>query len=123
MKVLNSKLWLIMLSIATIMACKSEKEVTPEVPVTPVIVSDTVFNSPTYGYILRTPKNRFDSLKDYTFKENYVFVEDDKSLRMHYLDEGDRNGKILLLMQDLVNCRQKCRLTQRKPRQLKIKII
>jgi haloalkane dehalogenase len=98
MNFLNSKLWIIGLSIATIMACKSEKEVTPEVPVTPVIVSDTVFNSPTYGYILRTPKNRFDSLKDYNFKENYVFVEDDKSLRMHYLDEGDRNGKIILLM-------------------------
>jgi haloalkane dehalogenase len=95
---LNSKLWIIGLSIATIMACKSEKEVMPEVPVMPVIVSDTVFNSPTYGYILRTPKSRFDSLKDYTFKENYVFVEDDKSLRMHYLDEGDRNGKIILLM-------------------------
>jgi haloalkane dehalogenase len=98
MIVLNSKLWIISLSTAMIMACKSEKEVLPEEPATPVIVSDTVFNSPTYGYILRTPDSLFKNLKDYTFKPNYVFLEANNQMRMHYLDEGPKTGKVILLM-------------------------
>jgi haloalkane dehalogenase len=94
------KTYFFIAALTLIMACKKKKEVEPVVivPEIPVIKSDTVFNSSVYGYILRTPAARFDSLKDYNFKENYVYVEDDKSLRMHYLDEGDRNGKIILLM-------------------------
>ncbi len=44
---------------------------------------------------LRTPDSRFENLPDYSFKENYVDVD---RLRMHYVDEGPRDGDIVLLL-------------------------
>jgi len=44
---------------------------------------------------LRTPASRFENLPDYSFKENYVDVN---GVRMHYLDEGPRDGDIVLLL-------------------------
>lgn len=44
---------------------------------------------------LRTPDSRFENLPDYNFKENYVDVD---GVRMHYLDEGPRDGDIVLLL-------------------------
>jgi len=46
--------------------------------------------------ILRTPEERFLNLPDYPFAPNYLDV--DRSLRMHYLDEGPKNGRPILLM-------------------------
>lgn len=40
--------------------------------------------------IYRTPDERFQALPGYDFAPNYVDVD---GLRMHYLDEGPRNGK------------------------------
>ena len=45
--------------------------------------------------ILRTPDERFKNLKDYPFKENYMTIED---TRIHYLDEGPKNGEIIYLL-------------------------
>lgn len=45
--------------------------------------------------ILRTPESRFVDLPGYDFAPNYVIVDD---LRMHYLDEGPRDGQIVLLL-------------------------
>lgn len=48
---------------------------------------------------LRTPEHRFENLPDYDFKPNYI--EDLKGyegLRLHYLDEGDRNAKNTFLL-------------------------
>jgi len=45
--------------------------------------------------ILRTPDERFKNLKDYPFKENYITIED---TRIHYLDEGPKNGEIIYLL-------------------------
>jgi len=45
--------------------------------------------------LLRTPDSCFDSLPDYSFKENYVDVN---GVRMHYVDEGPRDGAIVLLL-------------------------
>jgi haloalkane dehalogenase len=45
--------------------------------------------------ILRTPESRFDDLPDYPFQPNYVTVEE---LRMHYLDEGPRDAKPVLML-------------------------
>jgi haloalkane dehalogenase len=45
--------------------------------------------------ILRTPDERFKNLKDYPFKENYIMIED---TRIHYLDEGPKNGEIIYLL-------------------------
>ncbi len=50
--------------------------------------------------ILRTPDERFDRLPDYSFEPHYVDLPDADfgSLRLHYVDEGPRNGKIILLL-------------------------
>jgi haloalkane dehalogenase len=45
--------------------------------------------------ILRTPDERFLSLPDHPFAPHYVEVD---GLRMHYLDEGPRDGQPVLLL-------------------------
>lgn len=44
---------------------------------------------------LRTPDERFDKLPGYPFEPNYVDID---GLRMHYVDEGPRDGTIVLLL-------------------------
>lgn len=68
--------------------------------VTPItkLPSDTVSTTSAYGVILRTPEARFKDLKDYNFQENYLFLEGTDKLRMHYIDEGKTNKKIILLL-------------------------
>jgi len=44
---------------------------------------------------VRTPEERFENLPGYDFKENYVEID---GLKMHYLDEGPKDGQILLLL-------------------------
>lgn len=46
--------------------------------------------------ILYTPEERFDKLPDYSFAPHYADVAD--GLRMHYLDEGPSDGRIVLLL-------------------------
>jgi haloalkane dehalogenase len=86
---------LIMIAVLMFLGCSQSTE-SPQPQAKPP--SDTVANIPSLGYILRTPEKRFENLRDYNFKENYVFLEDNQRLRMHYLDEGNPNGKIILLM-------------------------
>lgn len=45
--------------------------------------------------ILKTPESRFDNLKDYPFKSNYMKLG---GIRMHYLDEGSENKKTIFLL-------------------------
>ena len=49
---------------------------------------------------LRTPDARFDNLAYYPFAPNYVEIDylDGGKLRVHYLDEGPRDGPTVLLM-------------------------
>ncbi|HSO94976.1 MAG TPA: haloalkane dehalogenase [Acidimicrobiia bacterium] len=49
---------------------------------------------------LRTPDERFDSLAGYAFAPHYLDVPDGEGgqLRVHYLDEGPRDGAPILLM-------------------------
>lgn len=44
---------------------------------------------------LRTPEERFDNLPGYSFAAHYVDID---GLRMHYIDEGPRDGAIVLLL-------------------------
>ena len=44
---------------------------------------------------LRTPDSRFTNLPGYDFEPHYVRVQD---LRMHYVDEGPRDGQVVLLL-------------------------
>lgn len=48
----------------------------------------------------RTPDDHFDNLLDYPFPPNYLNVDDTEGgeLRIHYLDEGPRDGAVVLLL-------------------------
>lgn len=50
--------------------------------------------------VMRTPDARFENLPDYPFAPHYhnVTAPDGTPLRMHYLDEGPRDGEILLCL-------------------------
>ena len=44
---------------------------------------------------VRTPDSRFENLPAYDFAANYVEVD---GMRMHYVDEGPREGEVMLLL-------------------------
>jgi len=44
---------------------------------------------------LRTPDIRFKNLPNYSFEPNYLEVD---GLRMHYVDEGPKDGKVILML-------------------------
>lgn len=46
--------------------------------------------------VVRTPESRFESIKDYPFTGHYLQVEAD--LRMHYVDEGNSENPVILLL-------------------------
>ena len=49
--------------------------------------------------ILRTEESRFNNLKDYDFKPNYLEIDHEGfSLRMHYIDENPKSDQIVLLL-------------------------
>ena len=50
--------------------------------------------------VLRTPDKYFKNIKDYPFKPIYTNInsDDGTELRIHHIDEGPRNGPILLAM-------------------------
>jgi len=50
--------------------------------------------------ILRTPEVRFARLKDYPFAPNYTTIQvaDGSELRIHHLDEGPRDGPLVLCL-------------------------
>ncbi len=50
--------------------------------------------------VLRTPDERFAGLPDFPFEPHYADVadQDGGSLRMHFLDEGPRDGTVVLLL-------------------------
>ena len=45
--------------------------------------------------VMRTPESAFDNLPDYPFKAHYI---DCLGYRIHYLDEGPKDGNVILLM-------------------------
>ena len=45
--------------------------------------------------VLRTPDERFENLKDYPFKPNYMMID---GLRIHYLDEGPKDADPIFLL-------------------------
>ena len=44
---------------------------------------------------IRTPDERFKHLPNYPFEANYIEVD---GLRMHYVDEGPKDGKVVLML-------------------------
>ena len=47
------------------------------------------------GKAVRTPEARFENLPDYPFEPNYIEVD---GYRIHYVDEGPKDGQQVLLM-------------------------
>ena len=45
--------------------------------------------------VLRTPAERFNNIVDYPYKPNYLMIGD---TRIHYLDEGPKDGDIIYLL-------------------------
>ena len=50
--------------------------------------------------VLRTPDSQFANLSDYPYEPVYtnIIAKDGTELRIHHIDEGPRNGPILLAM-------------------------
>ena len=50
--------------------------------------------------VLRTPDERFADLADYPFEAHYTTIrtQDGTDLRIHHLDEGPRDGPLVLCM-------------------------
>ncbi|WP_265569405.1 haloalkane dehalogenase [Sphingomicrobium nitratireducens] len=50
--------------------------------------------------ILRTPEERFEGLPDYPFAPHYLDIDvgEGRSARQHYVDEGPRDGPVVLLL-------------------------
>ena len=44
---------------------------------------------------VRTPDEAFNNLPDFPYQPNYVEID---GLRMHYVDEGPREGQVVLLL-------------------------
>ena len=51
-------------------------------------------------HILRTPDSQFSGIPDYPFTPNYTTVKthDGSDLRIHHIDEGPKNGPVILCM-------------------------
>jgi haloalkane dehalogenase len=49
---------------------------------------------------LRTPDQCFEQLPDFAYTPNYVHVDDQEGgqLRLHYIDEGERDGRVVLML-------------------------
>jgi len=50
--------------------------------------------------VLRTPDDRFCKLAGYSFSPHYVEIQDQMlgTMRMHYVDEGPRDGRVVIMM-------------------------
>lgn len=50
--------------------------------------------------VLRTPDARFENLPDYPFAPHFVNVQDEKlgTMQLHYVDEGPRDGRVVIMM-------------------------
>jgi len=50
--------------------------------------------------VLRTPDERFENLQDFPFQPQYAEIADPDlgRLRIHYLDEGPRDGRVILCL-------------------------
>lgn len=51
-------------------------------------------------HVVRTPDERFEALPDFPFAPHYVEIDDGEGgrLRVHYVDEGPRDGHTVLLL-------------------------
>ena len=54
-----------------------------------------VHKTPSGIEFVRTPEERFKNLPGYEFEPNYVEID---GLRMHYLDEGPKDGQVILML-------------------------
>lgn len=60
-----------------------------------IVISSQASEKWSVGEVIRTPDSAFQNLPDYRFTANYV---DSLGYRIHYVDEGPRDGQVILLM-------------------------
>ena len=60
-----------------------------------IVIASQASTSWKIAETVRTPDERFANLSDYPFEPNYVEIE---GYRIHYVDEGPRDGQTILLM-------------------------
>ena len=60
-----------------------------------LFISMSLYSNEIKEGVLRTPDERFENLKDYPFKPNYMMID---GLRIHYLDEGPRDADPIFLL-------------------------
>jgi haloalkane dehalogenase len=93
-------LFLLLTSVFSVVACQQPDPITA--PPRTIGVEDTsgvVSIHPELGAILRTPISRFAGLPAYTLNAKYLNIGTTAHpLQMHYIDEGPRSGKIILLL-------------------------
>jgi haloalkane dehalogenase len=98
---LNKVLFCMLYAFTLIYSVSCKKSDTTETTPPPVNIEDTsgiVAKDTTLGDILRTPISRFDNLFNYNYKSNYIDVGKTGPLYMHYIDEGSKTGKVILLL-------------------------
>jgi len=71
------------------------KESQKSIPCAKKDLSVPVYTTPEGIKFVRTPEDRFKNLSGYSFKANYININ---GLRMHYVDEGPKNGQVILLL-------------------------
>ena len=49
---------------------------------------------------LTTPEASFQSIQDYPYQANYLSVDDTEggTLKLHYIDEGPKEGDVILML-------------------------
>ena len=57
--------------------------------------SATIHKTPNGREFVRTPDDCFKNLPDFPYAPNYVEVD---GLRLHYIDEGPKNGQVVVLL-------------------------
>jgi len=57
--------------------------------------SVTIYQASTEVEYVRTPDEHFEGLDGYDFNPNYIEID---GLRMHYVDEGPRDGQVILML-------------------------
>jgi haloalkane dehalogenase len=60
-----------------------------------LVISGTALGAEAKPGVLRTPDERFENLPGYDFEPHYAEIN---GYRVHYLDEGPRQGKVVLML-------------------------
>lgn len=90
--------WLFVLALigaALAISCGDDQGKADDVTATDAQAEPEVMTTAGGIRFVRTPDERFEDLDGYPFEPHYVEID---GLRMHYVDEGPRDGQVILLL-------------------------